>query len=121
MTRHVSAVSACAWLAAIVCFVFCWSSCSAASVRLEDAERKSWADDVENMQNDLYVSELVNRLRALNDAEETGLAHKRGFDFGLGRGFSATQAAKHKMGLEAAAFPGGPGRRRRSVEQALHL
>ncbi|XP_037088317.1 diuretic hormone class 2-like [Pollicipes pollicipes] len=115
MTCHVSAISACTWLAAIVCFVFCWSF-SDASTHMEDAERKSWSDDVENMQNDLYVSKLVNRLRALNDAEEIGLAHKRGLDFGLGRGFSAAQAAKHKMGLAAAAFPGGPGRRRRSVE-----
>ncbi|XP_037071331.1 diuretic hormone class 2-like [Pollicipes pollicipes] len=120
MTRHVSAISACTWLAAIVCFVFCWSF-SDASMHRENAEGKSWADDVEGILNDPYVSELVNRLRTLDDAEETNLAHKRGLDFGLGRGFSATQAAKHKMGLEAAAFPGGPGRRRRSVEQALHL
>ncbi|XP_037071593.1 diuretic hormone class 2-like [Pollicipes pollicipes] len=116
MTHHVSTISVCAWLAAIVCFVFSLSSCSAASVQMEDTGRKSWADVVDNLQNDPYVSELVNRLRALNDAEEANLAHKRGLDFGLGRGFSATQAAKHKMGLAAAAFPGGPGRRRRSVE-----
>ncbi|XP_037071335.1 diuretic hormone class 2-like [Pollicipes pollicipes] len=120
MTRHLNVNSACAWLAAIVCFVFCWSF-SNASMHKEDAERESWADDVENLQKDIYVSELINRLHALSDGEEIGLAHKRGLDFGLGRGFSAAQAAKHKMGLAAAAFPGGPGRRRRSVEQALHL
>ncbi|CAG9823767.1 unnamed protein product [Phaedon cochleariae] len=39
---------------------------------------------------------------------------KRGLDFGLGRGFSGSQAAKHLMGLAAANFAGGPGRRRRS-------
>ncbi|XP_037088321.1 diuretic hormone class 2-like [Pollicipes pollicipes] len=115
MTRHVSAVSASVWLAVIVCFVFCWSF-SNASMHGDDAERNSWADDVQNVQSDPYVSELVGRLRTLDDAEETNLAHKRGLDFGLGRGFSATQAAKLKMGLAAAAFPGGPGRRRRSVE-----
>ena len=42
---------------------------------------------------------------------------KRGLDLGLGRGFSGSQAAKHLMGLAAANFAGGPGRRRRSVEE----
>ncbi|XP_037772675.1 uncharacterized protein LOC119568289 [Penaeus monodon] len=44
---------------------------------------------------------------------------KRGLDLGLGRGFSGSQAAKHLMGLAAANFAGGPGRRRRSPEDAL--
>lgn len=39
---------------------------------------------------------------------------KRTVDFGLARGYSGTQEAKHRMGLAAANFPGGPGRRRRS-------
>nr|CAI5825369.1 unnamed protein product [Callosobruchus analis] len=39
---------------------------------------------------------------------------KRGLDLGLGRGFSGSQAAKHLMGLAAANFAGGPGRKRRS-------
>ncbi|KAL1506443.1 hypothetical protein ABEB36_005809 [Hypothenemus hampei] len=43
---------------------------------------------------------------------------KRGIDFGLGRGFSGSQAAKHLMGLAAANFAGGPGRRRRSDDSA---
>ncbi|KYQ47980.1 Diuretic hormone class 2 [Trachymyrmex zeteki] len=42
---------------------------------------------------------------------------KRGLDLGLNRGFSGSQAAKHLMGLAAANYAGGPGRRRRS-EQA---
>ncbi|XP_015588149.1 diuretic hormone class 2 [Cephus cinctus] len=42
---------------------------------------------------------------------------KRGLDFGISRGFSGSQAAKHLMGLAAANYAGGPGRRRRS-EQA---
>ncbi|XP_043207431.1 diuretic hormone class 2-like [Amphibalanus amphitrite] len=120
MVRHVTGLGAVAALAALVCFALCWVSASAASLHLDDGERKPWMDEMEaNLQNDLYLSELVSRLRALNDAEVAGLAHKRGFDFGLGRGFSASQAAKHKMGLEAAEFPSGPGRRRRSLEQDL--
>ncbi|XP_022241877.1 diuretic hormone class 2-like [Limulus polyphemus] len=42
---------------------------------------------------------------------------KRGLDLGLSRGFSGSQAAKHRMGLAAAKFAGGPGRRRRDVGQ----
>ncbi|XP_012276020.1 diuretic hormone class 2 [Orussus abietinus] len=48
-----------------------------------------------------------------HDLENT----KRGLDLGLSRGFSGSQAAKHLMGLAAANYAGGPGRRRRS-EQA---
>ncbi|CAB0005721.1 unnamed protein product [Nesidiocoris tenuis] len=40
---------------------------------------------------------------------------KRGLDLGLSRGFSGSQAAKHLMGLAAANYAGGPGRRRRHV------
>jgi len=40
---------------------------------------------------------------------------KRGLDLGLGRGFSGSQAAKHLMGLSAANFAGGPGRRKRDT------
>ena len=41
---------------------------------------------------------------------------KRGIDFGLGRGFSGSQAAKHFMGMAAASFSGGPGRKRKRSE-----
>merc|ERR1712183_409688 len=36
---------------------------------------------------------------------------KRGIDFGLGRGFSGSQAAKHFLGMAAARYSGGPGKR----------
>ena len=38
---------------------------------------------------------------------------KRGVDFGLARGFSGSQALKHALGLEAARYAGGPGRKKR--------
>lgn len=44
---------------------------------------------------------------------------KRGLDLGLSRGFSGSQAAKHLMGLAAANYAGGPGRRRREAPQPL--
>jgi len=53
-------------------------------------------------------------MRARNDLENS----KRNIDFGLARGYSGTQEAKHRMGMAAAAFPGGPGRRRRSESEA---
>ena len=40
-------------------------------------------------------------------------------DFGLSRGFSGAGAAKHLMGLAAANFAGGPGRRRRSAAMQM--
>lgn len=43
---------------------------------------------------------------------------KRTVDFGLARGFSGMQEAKHRMGLAAANYAGGPGRKRRSANDA---
>ena len=40
-----------------------------------------------------------------------------GLDFGLGRGYSGSQAAKHLMGLAAANYAIGPGRKRRESEE----
>nr|XP_045624436.1 diuretic hormone class 2-like isoform X2 [Procambarus clarkii] len=66
-----------------------------------------------------YVLELLTRLgHSIIRANELENA-KRGLDLGLGRGYSGSQAAKHLMGLAAANFAGGPGRRRRSSDDAL--
>ena len=43
------------------------------------------------------------------------ISPKRGVDFGLGRGYSGSQAAKHLMGLAAANYAVGPGRKRRDL------
>ncbi|XP_072393578.1 diuretic hormone class 2 isoform X2 [Diabrotica undecimpunctata] len=79
-------------------------------------------------QSPKYLIQTISRLRqallndeemenndypALSDDRDTS---KRGLDLGLGRGFSGSQAAKHLMGLAAANFAGGPGRRRRSAD-----
>jgi len=40
---------------------------------------------------------------------------KRGLDFGMSRGFSGSQTAKHLLGLAAASYAGGPGRRKRAT------
>jgi hypothetical protein len=39
---------------------------------------------------------------------------KRTVDFGLSRGYSGAQEAKHRMAMQIANFAGGPGRKRRS-------
>ncbi|XP_073983387.1 diuretic hormone class 2 isoform X1 [Rhodnius prolixus] len=64
----------------------------------------------------------VNKLRPSNLPYNIELAEnpdsiysKRGLDLGLSRGFSGSQAAKHLMGLAAANYAGGPGRRRRQA------
>ena len=44
---------------------------------------------------------------------------KRGVDFGLGRGYSGSQAAKHLMGLAAANYAVGPGRKRRDAAEPV--
>ncbi|KAB0800882.1 hypothetical protein PPYR_05236 [Photinus pyralis] len=69
-------------------------------------------------QNPEYILQALVRLRQALNAEEDLENTKRGIDLGLGRGYSGSQAAKHLMGLAAANFAGGPGRRRRSVDDA---
>ncbi|KAG8230229.1 hypothetical protein J437_LFUL010857 [Ladona fulva] len=61
-----------------------------------------------------YVLEMLARLgqSILNNEQANS---KRGLDLGMSRGFSGSQAAKHLMGLAAANFAGGPGRRRREA------
>jgi hypothetical protein len=38
---------------------------------------------------------------------------KRTVDFGLSRGYSGAQEAKHRMAMQIANFAGGPGRKKR--------
>ncbi|XP_025837440.1 diuretic hormone class 2 isoform X2 [Agrilus planipennis] len=64
--------------------------------------------------NPEYLLQTLARLRQALVAEEDLENSKRGLDLGLSRGYSGSQAAKHLMGLAAANFAGGPGRRRRN-------
>ncbi|XP_014226773.1 diuretic hormone class 2 isoform X1 [Trichogramma pretiosum] len=70
-------------------------------------------DRIENMA--LFVQDNNDYYDEFNNKRY--VSAKRGLDLGLNRGFSGSQAAKHLMGLAAANYAGGPGRRRRS-EQA---
>merc|ERR1711892_618855 len=53
-------------------------------------------------------------LRYVGTESTTEDSEKRGIDFGLGRGYSGSQAARHMLGLQQASFAGGPGKRKRS-------
>merc|ERR1711953_582801 len=48
----------------------------------------------------------------LNDLLHNQFVNKRGgIDFGLGRGYSGSQAARHMMGMYQANYAGGPGKK----------
>merc|ERR1712178_110099 len=53
------------------------------------------------------------RNRYNKDIYNTHASDKRGIDFGLGRGYSGSQAARHMLGLQQVNFAGGPGKRKR--------
>merc|ERR1712156_1271833 len=65
--------------------------------------------------HDLIRQRPVYMLQALSNfgARLPNAASKRGIDFGLGRGFSGSQAANHFMGMAAARYSGGPGRKKK--------
>lgn len=53
------------------------------------------------------------RIHSLLSQLSLHFSSKRGIDFGLGRGYSGNQAAKHFMGLVASQYAGGPGKKRK--------
>merc|ERR1711953_788815 len=67
--------------------------------------------DVINILNDLvsFLRKRHHRGSIMN------ISDKRAIDFGLGRGYSGSQAARHMLGLERVNFAGGPGKKKRSV------
>ncbi|XP_054715122.1 diuretic hormone class 2-like [Uloborus diversus] len=95
-------------LAFAVCFV------SALDAQLQSRYRRSIVE-IDDPKETLQV--LGNLAQRIIEAE-TIQNEKRGLDLGLSRGFSGSQAAKHLMGLSAASFANGPGRKRRSMDQS---
>ncbi|XP_067625484.1 diuretic hormone class 2 [Eurosta solidaginis] len=108
-------VLCCVLAAVAVCLALCLSTSDAAPY--PRYQSNGYYNELEEVPDDILM-ELMARfgqtiMRARNDLENS----KRTVDFGLARGYSGTQEAKHRMGLAAANFPGGPGRRRRSETQ----
>ncbi|XP_022257108.1 diuretic hormone class 2-like [Limulus polyphemus] len=85
-------------------------------VRATGANARSRRSFVNN-DNPSEVLDILADLRSNLLKGNEMSSEKRGLDLGLSRGFSGSQAAKHLMGLAAANFAGGPGRRRRDVDQ----
>ncbi|XP_011151763.1 diuretic hormone class 2 isoform X1 [Harpegnathos saltator] len=88
----------------------------AVSSLLVDAIPHSYWDQQDDIDRDEFL-EILSRLSRTVMSHPEMENTKRGLDLGLSRGFSGSQSAKHMMGLAAANYAGGPGRRRRS-EQA---
>lgn len=70
-------------------------------------------NNLEEQPEDVLI-DLITRygqtiMRARDDLENS----KRTVDFGLSRGYSGAQEAKHRMAMAVANFAGGPGRKRR--------
>uniref|UniRef100_A0A2A4JR42 Diuretic hormone class 2 n=1 Tax=Heliothis virescens TaxID=7102 RepID=A0A2A4JR42_HELVI len=61
------------------------------------------------------IMDMLNRLGNLIQMERKMENEKRALDLGLSRGYSGALQAKHLMGLAAAHYAGGPGRRRRDA------
>ncbi|KNC28074.1 Diuretic hormone class 2 [Lucilia cuprina] len=105
----------CILSAALLCL---WLVSYAEAAPMPRYQSNGYYNELEEVPDDILM-ELMARfgqtiMRARNDLENS----KRTVDFGLARGYSGTQEAKHRMGLAAANFPGGPGRRRRSETEA---
>merc|ERR1712189_141403 len=61
-----------------------------------------------------YVLNIIADLGSILKQRQKDLSEKRGIDFGLGRGYSGSQAARHMLGLQQVSYAGGPGRKKRS-------
>merc|ERR1712032_1274204 len=64
-----------------------------------------------------YVLNMITDLGSL--LKQRYRIDKRGIDFGLGRGYSGSQAARHMLGLQQVNFAGGPGKRKRSQRRPI--
>ncbi|KAI4502386.1 hypothetical protein M0802_002298 [Mischocyttarus mexicanus] len=101
---------------AISCFILMAITVMAVSSTLADAAPFSQQNYWNQLEEDdpEALLDMLARLRHSIMRNQELENNKRGLDLGLSRGFSGSQAAKHLMGLAAANYAGGPGRRRRS-------
>ncbi|XP_076657638.1 diuretic hormone class 2 [Halictus rubicundus] len=86
------------------------------STRLAQAAPQQSYWSLQNIEDPEALMDLYERLERTIMRNPDMENNKRGLDLGLSRGFSGSQAAKHLMGLAAANYAGGPGRRRRSEQ-----
>ncbi|XP_059352383.1 diuretic hormone class 2-like isoform X1 [Daphnia carinata] len=79
---------------------------------------KFWRPMLVDLDDPDSVMEVITRLERSLLRNSDYEHQKRGVDFGLGRGYSGSQAAKHLMGLAAANYAIGPGRKRRDTTES---
>uniref|UniRef100_A0A6M2DXI3 Putative calcitonin-like diuretic hormone prepropeptide variant a rhodnius prolixus n=1 Tax=Xenopsylla cheopis TaxID=163159 RepID=A0A6M2DXI3_XENCH len=95
----------------VIVMMIAFTSLCEAAPRLHN--RLNYYSDMDGEPDPSVVLEMLARLgqtiMRTHDLENT----KRGLDLGLSRGYSGSQAAKHLMGLAAANYAGGPGRKKR--------
>ncbi|CAM1326931.1 Dh31 (predicted) [Pycnogonum litorale] len=92
----------------IICLMLLFVTCSQTYPTKNSRRRIVSVQDLED--RDL-IMEILNLLDRHYNAEESLENSKRGLDLGLARGFSGSQQAKHLMGMAAAKYPQGPGRK----------
>jgi len=91
-----------------------------------EPQKKYYDEDYGELIAETHPREFVKRNEAINRIisrlrptySKRPRESKRGVDFGLARGFSGSQALKHALGLEAARYAGGPGRKKRTGPSA---
>jgi len=84
--------------------------------RYYDEDYAEQSGPVEKRGGNDAINRIISRLRPTYSKRPR--ESKRGVDFGLARGFSGSQALKHALGLEAARYAGGPGRKKRTDPSA---
>ncbi|OTF77611.1 hypothetical protein BLA29_009107 [Euroglyphus maynei] len=80
------------------------------SVEVENPEEL--ISTLDNLIQNILVGIDSSHSNNLQITDKSSGTNKRGIDLGLSRGFSGSQAAKHMMGMSAASFANGPGRKR---------
>ncbi|XP_013173328.1 PREDICTED: diuretic hormone class 2 isoform X1 [Papilio xuthus] len=83
---------------------------------LNDYYRPDISEDPEEIMDMLNrLGSLIQLQRQMDSYKDGITSEKRALDLGLTRGYSGALQAKHLMGIAAANYAGGPGRRRRDA------
>ncbi|CAO1395361.1 unnamed protein product, partial [Diamesa tonsa] len=73
----------------------------------------SMYNEIDDQPDDLLIDLIARYGQTIMKARDDMENSKRTVDFGLSRGYSGAQEAKHRMAMNIANFAGGPGRKKR--------
>jgi len=85
---------------AFVCLIVVFAAMTSVQSNSLGAEARAFIED-----GQLFVSFDLQELLG------SKIMEKRGIDFGVNRGYSGSQAARHMMGMYQANYAGGPGKK----------